>query len=56
MESVITAMTTEFSSIADSLVSMLTTIVPIALPLLGIGLAVTIGIAFYRKITGKTGR
>ena len=49
-------MTTEMSSIVTTLVDALATIAPIALPLLGIGLAVTIGISFFKKISKNAAR
>ena len=51
MDSLITSMTTEMSSVVTDLTTALTSIAPIALPLIGIALAVTIGVRFFKKIT-----
>lgn len=53
MDTVVTAMTTAFSSIVTSLESALASIAPLAIPLVGIGLVVTIGIGLFKKISNK---
>lgn len=48
-ESLLTAVT----SMADSIGSTISNIVPIAVPLVGVGLVVTIGISVFKKISAK---
>ena len=47
-------MSTQMESVVDSISSALGTIAPIALPLLGIVLVVTIGIGVFNKVTKKS--
>ena len=48
-ESLLTAVTT----MADSIGKTIANIVPIAVPLVGVGLVVTIGISVFKKISAK---
>lgn len=51
--SVITALQTAFNSIASDLGSVITTIVPIALGVVGAGLVLVFGIKWFKKLTNK---
>lgn len=53
MDAFITSMTTEFSALATSLVSWIGALVPVVLPIVGIGLVVTLGIRYFKKIASK---
>lgn len=47
------AVSTGMSNIADNIIGMLTTIVPIALGILAISLGIRFGIKYFMKIAGK---
>ena len=51
--SVITALQTAFNSIASDIGSVITTIVPIALGVVGAGLVLVFGIKWFKKLTNK---
>lgn len=53
MESVTTALTTALTSTATGITDALAKIAPVALPIIGIGLVVTIGVKFFKKIASK---
>ncbi len=53
--SVASAMTTAFSSIVTDLTNALVQIAPIAIPVIGIGLVVTVGIKPFKSVTNKSG-
>lgn len=53
MEGLITSMTTAMSSIASDITSALTSIAPVAIPVIGIGLVVTLGVKFFKRIANK---
>lgn len=50
MDSITTAMTTAFTSIVEDLESALSSIAPVVLPLVGVGLVVTLGVRFFKRI------
>lgn len=50
MSSLITALGTAFSSISDDFFSVLGTALPIALGIVGAGLAITLGIKYFKKL------
>lgn len=50
MSSLITAMGTAFGSIRDDFFSILSTALPIALAVVGAGLAISLGIKYFRKL------
>lgn len=50
---VTSAMTTAFSTIASDAMSLIAAVIPVALPILGAVVLVTIGIRMFRKITGR---
>ena len=47
------AVTSGFSNVADDMLSMITSILPIGLGVIGAVLAVTFGIRFFKKLAGK---
>lgn len=47
------AMTTAFGTIASDAMSLISAVIPVALPILGAIVLVTIGIRMFRKITGR---
>lgn len=47
------AMTSAFSTIASDAMSLISAVIPVALPILGAIVLVTIGIRMFRKITGR---
>jgi hypothetical protein len=47
------ALTTAFTSIAGDVSSALTSILPIALGVLGVGIVVMVGIKFFKRITNR---
>lgn len=51
--SVISALQTAFNSIASDIGSVITTIVPIALGVVGAGLVLVFGIKWFKKLTNK---
>ena len=50
----ITAIDTAFKAIKSDVSSMMTTALPVALAIVGIGLAVTLGVKFFKKISSKS--
>lgn len=52
-ESMTTAVKTAFSTIKTDVGSMMETALPIALAIVGIGLAVMLGVKFFKKISSK---
>lgn len=48
MESIITAMTTAFTSLASNLTTVISGIVPVAIPLFGLLMAVRVGMRTFR--------
>ena len=51
--SITSSMVTAFTSIKDDILSAIAKIAPIALPVLGAGLLVVVGIKIFKKVTGK---
>lgn len=51
--SVITALSTAFQSIAGDLTSVITTIAPIALGIVGAGLVLVFGVKWFKRLTNK---
>lgn len=51
--SITESMVTAFTSIKDDILSAIAKIAPIALPVLGAGLIVVLGIKIFKKVTGK---
>lgn len=51
--SITESMVTAFTSIKDDILSAIAKIAPIALPVLGAGLVVVLGIKIFKKVTGK---
>lgn len=49
-----TAVDTAFKAIKSDVSSMMTTALPVALAIVGIGLAVTLGVKFFKKISSKS--
>lgn len=48
-----TALTTGLSGVADSMGGVITTVLPIALGVVGAIMVVVFGVKFFKKITGK---
>lgn len=53
METVTTALTTAISGFADDAMGAIGSIVPVALPIMGAVLVVTIGVKVFKKIASK---
>lgn len=51
--SITESMVTAFTSIKDDILSAIAKVAPIALPVLGAGLLVVVGIKIFKKVTGK---
>lgn len=49
----VTALTTACTTMAGSITSAINGVIPIALPLVGLSLVVTIGLKVFKRITGK---
>ena len=50
---IVTALSTAFTSISSDLTSTMTTILPIALGVLGMGIVIMFGVKWFKKITNK---
>lgn len=50
---VVTALSTAFSTVASDAMDAISAILPIALPVMGAIVVVTIGIKIFRKVTGR---
>lgn len=50
---VTSAMTTAFSTIAGDAMSMISSVLPVVLPILGAIVLIGIGIKVFRKVTGR---
>lgn len=53
MDGIITALTSQMTTIGTSLTSIMTATLPIALPIIGGVLVITKGIGIFKKITNK---
>lgn len=53
MSTLITALGTAFTTIKDDMFSILGTILPIALGIVGAGLAITFAVKYFKKISNK---
>ena len=53
-EGMTTAVDTAFKAIKSDVSGMMTTALPVALAIVGIGLAVTLGVKFFKKISSKS--
>lgn len=53
-EGMTTAVDTAFKAIKADVSSMMTTALPVALAIVGIGLAITLGVKFFKKISSKS--
>ena len=53
MEAISTALTTSFGSVGTELTGIISSVLPIALPIVGGVMVVVIGIKIFKKITGK---
>ena len=53
MESVTTALTTSFTSVATALTGDIGDVLPIALPVVGAMIVVTVGIKIFKKVVSK---
>lgn len=52
-EGMTTAISTAFTNVKTDVVNIMTTALPVALTIVGIGLAVTLGVKFFKKISSK---
>lgn len=52
-EAMSTAVDTAFKAIKTDVTSMMSTALPVALAIVGIGLAVALGVKFFKKISSK---
>lgn len=52
-ESVVTALSTAFGTIASDLGSVITTTAPIALTIVGAGMVLTFGVKWFQRLTNK---
>ena len=52
METITTAVTTALQGVSDDAMTMIGTVLPFALSIVGAGLVVVLGIKFFKKITG----
>lgn len=50
MSTLISAMGTAFGTIKDDVLSLFNTALPIALSIFGVGLAITLGIRFFKSV------
>lgn len=48
-----TAITTAFNGVKTDVVSLMTSALPVGLTIMGIGLAITLGIKFFKKVSSK---
>lgn len=53
MESAITALSTSMTTIGESCADVVEKAIPIALPIIGTMIVVSIGIKVFKKLTGK---
>ncbi len=53
ISNLITAMGTAFGTVRDDIFSVLGTVLPTALAVIGAGLAITFGIKYFKKLSGK---
>lgn len=53
MEAVTNALTTSFTEVGTALTGVVSSVLPIALPIIGSVLVVNLGIKIFKKITGK---
>lgn len=51
--SIVTALQTAFTSIASDVTSVLTTILPIALGVVGAGVVIIFGVKWFKRLTNK---
>lgn len=49
----LTTMTTAFTTAAGEMKNMITAVAPIAIPVITAGLVVVFGVKFFKRITGK---
>ncbi|HJB49044.1 MAG TPA: hypothetical protein IAA40_06570 [Candidatus Olsenella excrementigallinarum] len=53
METVSTALVTALTTTATGITDALADIAPVALPIIGVGLVVTVGVKFFKRIASK---
>lgn len=53
MEAISTALTTALSGVATECMSVASSVVPVALPIVGIGIVIAVGVRIFKKVTGK---
>lgn len=51
--SIVSALSTAFTSIAGDLTSVITTIAPIALGIVGAGMVLVFGVKWFKRLTNK---
>lgn len=52
-EGMTSALSTAFSAVQTDVVSIITTALPVALGVMGIGIALTLGIKYFKKFVSK---
>ena len=52
-ETMTTAISNAFNTIKTDVTSVITTALPVALGIVGLGLAITLGVKFFKKVAGK---
>lgn len=52
-EGMTTAVDTAFKAIKTDVIDMMSNALPVALTIVGVGLAVTLGVKFFKKISSK---
>ena len=55
MDAISTALTTSFGTIGSELTGIISSVLPIALPIIGGVMVVVVGIKIFKKITYKAG-
>lgn len=53
VSSVETALTTSFTSVGSSITSLIGKVLPIALPIIGAGVLIFVGIKIFKRVTNK---
>ena len=53
MEGITTALTTAIGTMATNCMDMISSVLPVALPIVGAGVVVTFGLKTFKKVTGK---
>lgn len=52
-EALTTAISTAFTGVKTDVIDIMETALPVALAIVGVGLAITLGVKFFKKISSK---